>query len=89
MNSNNKTKSLTSALKRIGAENIEIKKNYHYKSGFFDYKGQLYYVSTSDDRLYRSGMGIVRTAINRKDFTGGQNIPLTNWLTCQGVELIR
>lgn len=85
----NKTKSLTSALKRIGAENIEIKKNYHYKSGFFEYKGQLYYVSTSDDRLYSSGMGIVRTAINRKDYTGGLNMRLTDWLIDQGIELIR
>lgn len=85
----NRTKSLTSALKRIGAENIEIRNNYHYKSGFFDYKGQLYYVSTSDDRLYSSGMGIVRTASDRKDYTGGQNMRLTDWLTAQGVELIR
>lgn len=73
------------ALEVIGATNIEIHKNYHEQSGFFEEDGQLYYFMTADDRWpgleasftpdYMQGEIPVmyRTAKHRKDYTGGDN----------------
>ena len=82
-----RTKNIKKALEYIGATNIDIKNNYHYKSGFFDYKGKLMYLSTGDDRINLGG--IVRTARDRKDFIGGVNNLLYNWFSVRDVELIK
>jgi len=64
------------AIELFGGTNIEVHKNYHDQSGFFDKDGQLYYFSTGDDRMLASDGQLrvmYRTAQHRKDWTGGTN----------------
>lgn len=64
------------AVELFGGTDIEIKKGYHYQYGFFVKDGQLYYVNTGDDRMLKNGELDIyyRTAKDRNDFTGGQNL---------------
>lgn len=65
--------SLKKALELFGGKNIEVHKGYRYRYGFFDKDEQCYYFSVDV-----SGFGIgrdtlIRTAKDRKDYTGGTN----------------
>lgn len=68
--------SLKKAIEILGGTDIELHANYYYCSGFFNWNGQLYYISTADVRtcpLNHSMSIMYRTAKHRKDFTGGTN----------------
>jgi hypothetical protein len=57
----------------IGGRDYKGKVGHFYISGFVDVQGQTYYFSISD---VRHGFGsdiLVRTAKDRKDFSGGSN----------------
>lgn len=79
-----KSVSLKQALNKIGVTNIELKKNYYYQSGFFELKGELYYICSSDVRMpircvwqqsYSDEIPVFyRVAKHRKDFVGGRNL---------------
>jgi len=66
----------------IGGRDYKGSVGHFYISGFVDVQGETYYFSISD---VRNGFGantdiLVRTAKDRKDFTGGANhfIPMDN-----------
>lgn len=68
--------SLRKAIEILGGTDIELKAGYYYCSGFFNWNGQLYYISTMDirNRPLNHPMSIMyRTAEHRKDYTGGTN----------------
>lgn len=80
--------SLKKALELFGAEDIEIHKEYRYRSGFFNKEGQLYYFSVACNGCLFSCETMIRTAKNRKDYTGGDNTyPLTSFLSSKGFYL--
>lgn len=83
--------SLKKALELYGGVNIEIHNGYNYRSGFFEKGGRLYYFSTCDIR-YSSQDSLnnvlIRTAKDRKDFTGGSNTyPFKSFLEENGLTL--
>jgi hypothetical protein len=59
-------------LKKIGCQDINIKNGYHYFSGFFNYGGNWFYISSIDDRIKQKDF-LIRTAKNNKDYIGGNN----------------
>lgn len=68
--------SLKRGLELLGFTNIEVHKNYNYRSGFMDKDGQTWYFLTSDLRFCKPAnvtFLMCRTAKDRKDYTGGQN----------------
>lgn len=81
--------SLKKALELFGAEDIEIHRHYLYRSGFFNKEGQLYYFSVyCNGELFNCDV-LIRTAKNRKDYTGGTNTyPLTSFLRSKGFYLV-
>jgi len=69
-------KEMKKEMKIIDATNIEFSIGHFDITGFFDYKGELYYFSLSDIRgsNYNSTFSLLyRTAKHRKDWTGGSN----------------
>lgn len=72
-----KSVGLRKAIMAFGGSEIGLRNHYHFQSGFFVKGGQLYYISTSDDRDRRSDgqlMVYYRTAESRHDFRGGPNL---------------
>ena len=65
--------SLKKAIEILGGTEIELHKGYYYCSGFFNWNGQLYYISTMDLRTGKEIRVMYRTAKDRKDYTGGTN----------------
>lgn len=63
---------LKKAIELWGGSNIEMHKCYYYNYGFFDKDGQTWYYSSGDLR-YNFHPILVRTAKDRKDYTGGIN----------------
>ncbi|MCJ7631035.1 hypothetical protein MUP77_01345 [Candidatus Bathyarchaeota archaeon] len=61
--------------KRYNATEIHFNRGHFDVYGFFKASnGQTYYISTSDVRWATKRLGMfMRTAINDKDYTGGQN----------------
>lgn len=62
-------------LTKCGFKNVEAHQMYHEASAFAETKkGTLYYFRTDDDRDVIEGMELLmRTARDRKDYTGGRN----------------
>lgn len=79
--------SLKKALELYGATNIEVHRNYRYRSGFFEKNGQLYYFSVNINGEPFNNM-LVRTAKDRKDYSGGDNTyPMESFLSDYGYVL--
>lgn len=80
--------SIKKALELYGAENIEIHRGFRYRSGFFDKEGQTYYFFVSCIGQICGEDMMIRTAKDRKDFTGGINtFPMTSFLKERGYHL--
>jgi len=61
-------------IKNTGIELVSFEKNYYYVSGFLKKNNEFVYFSTSDYRnIFKNDKILIRTAKNKKDFTGGRN----------------
>jgi hypothetical protein len=68
--------SLKKGLELLGFSKVEVNRGYNYRSGFMEKEGQTYYFSTFDLRdtsQSNSNFLMIRTAKDRKDYTGGRN----------------
>jgi hypothetical protein len=67
-------------MKEVGATDIQFNIGHFYISGFFNVGEKLFYFNLSDVRgmNYKPFVSLLyRTAKNRQDFTGGQNMYVT------------
>lgn len=64
--------SLMKALELFGGKEIEIHRGYRYRYGFFDKDNQCYYFNVNVNG-FGFGEALIRTAKDRKDYTGGTN----------------
>lgn len=80
--------SLKKALELFGGKNIEVHKGYQYRYGFFDKDNQCYYFNTNVNGFGIRCGTLIRTARDRKDYTGGANTyPLESFLEERGYKL--
>jgi|GEM_PF-4130051 len=61
------------ALMLAGFIEIKVSNGYYYFSGFAEKNGKLIYFSISDVRHFPKERLLLRTATDRKDYTGGPN----------------
>jgi hypothetical protein len=68
-------KRISSILKSKGCTNIKLDYNFYYFSGFFTSEsGQIYYISSMDQRFYPSADYLYRKADSYKDYSGKTNM---------------